>query len=293
MTLPEQMVAAVKAIPRVHSFTGTFVRMDGPLAVVNLNDTQIRVRCDGWNPPIQDQFVRLESVDGAVRVVGPAQTAPAEGVVQSVSGSVVTVLIGSLPYKLRFLDTGAGDPVSGNTVIIDWASGTVLGKAGEAPPIPDPPPAPGGGGAPFSDLVIQSVSSGRFDSRWWGNGDPWASNTNVGAWFYEGAFTALAGVAGFSRVEVFLPLQSQLGNASIGIHPHPSQPPGGPGIGSTHPLPLGGRNGWVALPNGWGEHLRDNPTHGIGVTAPGGGYTRWAGRPSNHLSGALRFAGTR
>lgn len=292
MTFPEQVIAAVKSLPRVNSFTGTFIRMDGLLAVVNLNETQIKVRCDGWNPPIQGQHVRLESIDGAVRVVGPAQTAQAEGVVQSVSGSVVTVLVGETAFKFRFLESPT-PPTSGDTVIIDWASGTVLGKAGVGPPTPEQPPAPGGGGTPFSDLVIQSVTSSRFDTRWWGNGDLWASNANVGAWFYANAFTALAGVTSFSRVEVFLPLQSQRGNASIGIHPHPATPAGGPGIGSLVSLPLGGRNGWVALPNEWGAHFRDNPSHGVGVTAPGGGYTQWVGRPTNHLSGALRFAGTR
>jgi len=292
VTLPDMMIAAVKALPRVQSFTGTFVRMDGLLAVVNLNDTQIRVRCDGWNPPIQGQYVRLESIDGAVRVVGPAQTAAAEGVVQSVAGSIITVLVAGTAYRLRFLDTGT-PPTSGNTVIIDWASGTVLGRAGAGPVPPTPPPDPGAGNESFTDLLIHASGSSRFDTRWWGNGDPWASNANRGAWFYGGAFTALAGVTSFSRVEVFLPLISETGNASIGLHAYPEQPGGSPVITFLTPLPLRGRNGWVRVPDSWGDYLRNNPTHGIGVTAPGGGYTQWAGRPNNILSGAVRFSGTR
>lgn len=291
MTLPDRIAAALQSIPVVGAFTGVFVRMDGDLAIVNLNATQIRVRCDGWNPPVMGQFVRLESVAGAVRVVGPAQTAQADGVVQSVAGSVVTVLVNGTPFKFRFLSSFT--PTSGDTVVIDWSSGTVLGKAGTGPPPPVPPPNPGTGGEAFTDLVILSTGSGRFDTRWWGNGDPWATNGNKGCWFFSGGFSALAGVTSFKTVEVFLPLLKQLGNASIGLHAYPNQPASAPSITSLTALPVNGRNGWVRLPDAWGAHLRDNPTHGIGVTAPGGGDNQWAGRPSNHLSGAVRFAGTR
>lgn len=291
-TFETDVARAIDGIPRVQTFTGVFQEMSGELALVNLNGTQIKVKADGWTPPVSGMPVRVQVTGGVPRVTGPAQPLSTDGVVKfTPTSSVVTVTVEGVDYQMRYLGS---DLMSGDTVIVDWASRTALGKPGtyEPPPPPAPPPPLKPQPQPFSNLLVQANGSGRYQNSWWGD-DPWASNNNNGIWVYGNAVReALAGATNIG-VEIYLPLLEQLGNASYALHPHGGIPGGPPTLLEVTGMPA--RSGWVRLPYGWGDWLRDN-VGGIGVTAPGGGYNRWRGRYGSNrddLSGALRFSGSR
>lgn len=275
---------------RTRSVTGVFVQMSGVLARVNVQGATVDVRCDGWYPPIPGMPVRVDVTNGQMRVVGPAQTLPprAEVVEDVDSGTKASITDGVSGWVLPVMAPYV--PIPGDVVVVNWVSGHVLGEEAAPPQQTNPgeiPPT----SAPFTDLLIQAYQSGKFDlsyNNWWGGSEVWASNNNRGAWFYGNALTALAG-AHIAKAEIYLPLISSVGSCAVGLHPHPTIPGGAPSIGSL--VALDPRSGWVALPAGWGDLLRDNPSWGVGVVAPSGGLTKWWGVPG--MSGALRFAGSR
>lgn len=297
MTTAEVVARRLAAVSRVSSVTGVFVAMVDGLARVNVQGATVDLRCDGWNPPIPGAPVRVETLNGIMRVVGPAQTLSPRGVVTASldAGVRAEVLVDGELYVLPVM--APYSPVVTDPVIINWQSGHVSGEEAAAPDVGDPGTTPSQG-VGFKDLLIQATASGRYDDdamNWWGGAEVWASNNNDGIWAYGGRHTALAG-ADISKVEIYLPLIEQAGSCSIGLHPHPSIPGGAPSIGFLLPLPLGGRGGWVQLDTSWGNYLRDNPNAGIGVLSPTGGFTRWRGVGQANTgpgSGALRFTGTR
>ena len=280
-------------VSRTRSVTGVFVEMVGSLARVNVQGSTVDVRCDGWNPPIPGMPVRVDVTNGSMRVTGPSQTLPARAeVLEDIeSGTRARITDGVSDWTLSVMAPYV--PIPGDVVVVNWFSGHVLGEEAAAPEVVVPPEQPQRPTS-FENLLIQPGGSGKFDlswSNWWGS-DVWASNNNVGAWFYLGRFSALAG-ADITRVEIFLPPPHRaVGAAFIGLHGHAGIPGGNPGITNLIPLPT--RSGWVQLPTGWGAHLRDNPGHGVGVTS-GAGDNRWpgVGQAGGGQSGWLRFAGTR
>lgn len=278
-------------VSKVSSGTGVFVGMVGLLAQVNYQGSTVTIRCDGWNPPIVGMPVRVESVDGVLRVAGPARTLPARGeVLESLAGDTkARVVAGGIEYVLPVMAPYI--PIPTDVVIINWGSeGHVLGEEASSPDVPDAPPTGGGGGGPFTNLLIYPTGSGKFDTawgNWWGGAEVWASNNNKGIWVYGGRFAALAG-AQIGTAEIYLPLITQAGSCSIGVHGYPGIPGGNPTITDT--VPLNPRGGWVPIP--WGNHLRDNPDAGIGVTS-GAGLNKWRGHGQDALSGVIRFSGTR
>lgn len=278
-------------IARVTTAVGVFVGMDGGLAKVNLQGATVRIRCDGFSPPAPNIPVRVDTVGGIMRVTGPAQALNPRGTVTAVGGgsTTVTVEVGGTSWDLPVL---AGySPMVGEVVVINWQSGHVLGEEASAPEPTTPEDKPEAPTA-FSNLLVYPTGSGKYDddwNNWWGGAEVWASNSNDGIWVYGGRFSTLNG-ADVAKTEMYLPRLEERGVAFIGLHGYSGIPSGAPTITDT--VALSPRNGWVTLPSSWGNHLRDNPNAGIGVTS-GAGFNRWAGAGQHSLSGALRFAGTR
>ncbi len=98
------------------------------------------------------------------------------------------------------------------------------------------------------------------------------------------------GSGSVTRIEIYLPLQQQVGSASVGVHPHAWMPPGAPTITSKTDLPLGRRSGWQSLPTSFGVYVSSG---GRGIAVADGGYNIWRGVDTDSLSGALRISGTR
>lgn len=297
MTSFEEVVARKFAdVSTVSSSVGVFLAMVGSLARVNTQGSTVDVRCDGWSPPIPGMPVRVETVNGVMRVVGPSQTLAARGeVLESLDGgSRARVLVGDADFVLPVMAPYA--PLVSDTVIINWMSGHVLGEEAAAP-VTGAPEEASGGNVPFPPILIQPAASGKYDTNWdnwWSPPEVWASDNNKGCWFYSGRFSALAG-ANITRVEFFLPPPIRaVGAAYIGLHAYASQPGGEPTITDLVALPASARSGWIEVPASWGNYLRDNPGAGFGVTS-GAGDNRWpgVGQAGGGQSGWVRFTGTR
>lgn len=296
MTYEETIARKLAAVPDVSSSVGVFVGSVGSLARVTTQGATIDIRCDGWSPPTPGMPVRVETVNGLMRVVGPSQALPARGtVVASVAGGTrATVDAGGSLYTLPVM--APYSPIPSDTVIINWITGHVLGEEAAAPEV-ETPGSVGSGGTAFSNLLIQPAASGKYDenwSNWWSPPEVWASDNNKGAWFYSGRFSALAG-ATLTKAEFCFPTPIRsVGAAYIGLHDYPSQPGGNPTINELTYLAPGQRSGWYTLPAGWADYLRDNPNSGIGVTS-GAGDNRWpgVGQAGGGQSGWVRFEGSR
>ena len=272
----------------MRSETAVFVGMSGQYAVVNIGESTVKLPCQGWYPPVVGMTVQVEWRAGRGIVAGPAAAIPAVGKITETSGTQATVTINDVPYTLYY--RAGYSPTVGDLVSVNWATGVIDGKI-TGQQAPTPPPSGGGGTSAFSGLVVRAADSGRYQTSWWGN-DPWASNNNDGIWVYGSRVRDALKGATVTSAAVYLPLIQQLGNCSIGVHPHPTIPAGAPAIGSLAALPIGGRGGWVPISVAYAVYLAAGG-RGIGVTAPGGGYNQWRGVAADGLSGALRFAGTR
>lgn len=289
MSVASRVARHLAQIPSVRAETCVFVRMEGAYAVVNVGSSTVTVPVVGWVPPATGMTVQLEWRGGSPVVTGPARALSPFGVITSAGTPQATVAVDGVEYMLYLRD--GYSPTLGDSVTVNWQTGIIEGKITGATTLEPPPESPPVS-APFSGLVVRATDSGRFQSSWWGKG-PWASSSNKGIWTYgERNRDALRGASNIT-VEIYLPLEQQVGLAQIGLHTYPSIPGGAPTITSLTDLPLGARAGWQRLPAGWGDWLRDN-NGGIGVLAPGGaGYTKWTGVDRDGLSGALRFSGVR
>lgn len=282
----------VANIPTVRSHTAQFVRMEGPLALINTGNTQIRIPCVGYYPPRTGMTVQVEWRDGKPAVIGPAVTRNPIGEITGTGSPKAEVTVDGVAYLLPY--ESWYEPVIADVVSVDWQREVIVGKLSTSPAAveePDPPSAPV---APF-DVTVRATGSGKYDdnyNNWWGGSEVWASNNNDGVWVYGNTIRDAVGPgAQFTRIDMFLPLISQTGSCSIGLHSHPSIPGGAPSIGSL--VTLNQRGGWVQLPTEWAAFLTAEPGRGVGVVAPSGGLTKWRGVAQDSLSGALRLQGNR
>lgn len=296
MSFADVVSRKLSTIDQVQSTVGVFVAMVDGLARVNVQGATVDIRCDGWNPPVPAMPVRIDTVNGIMRVVGPALTLPARAtVLESIDGDTRALVdVGGVEYKLPVMAPYV--PLPDDVVVLNWQSGHVLGEEAAAPSTADPGTIPSPS-EPFTNLLIQPTASGKYDTNWdnwWSPPEVWASNVNKGIWVYDGRFAALAG-AQIMKAEFCFPRPIKTaGVAYIGLHAYPSIPGGEPTISELTYLPPDRRSDWYELPAGWGDALRDNPHWGIGVTS-GAGDNRWpgVGQAGGSQSGWLRFTGTR
>lgn len=286
--IADQIARDLAAVDTVRTSGGTYVRMDGKLAVVNVGASVLRVPVIGWVPPIAGMPVRIQWTNGSPELVGTLRPLNPIGVIKATGTPKATVTVDGVDYML-FLRDGY-TPAVGHTVEINWQTQTIQGRV-TGVDTPTPPPENAPGTTPF-DVTILAAGSGRYQpgSGWWSN-DPWASNSNVGIWtFGDYVKQAVGAGATIEAVAIFLPLIQEAGSCSIGVHAHPALPGGAPTITSL--IPLSPRGGWVALPINFGTYLALGGT-GIGVVAPTGGNNQWRGTASNSQSGAIRIVGKR
>jgi len=294
MSNAEILARKISEQTSTRSETGQFVRMDGRFAVVNIGTSTVTIPCVGFYPPVAGMPVRVDWVNGSPAATGPVRPLNPLGVITAPGTPRSTVAVDGVEYSLYYRD--GYTPAVDDQVEINWTTGIIQGKITGSETPDTPGESGGGGGVPF-DVTIRANNSSRYQSGsgFWGN-DPWASSSNQGIWTFGNAILdAVGSGATVTEVYVFLPLISQVGLASVGVHDHPSLPGGAPYIlpSSLIALPLGGRNGWIALTPSVGQYLAAGG-RGVGVLAPGGGgYTRWRGTASDAMSGAVRIIGTR
>jgi hypothetical protein len=281
----ELILGKLATIPDVGSKLGKFVRMSGPLAVVNVGDSSITIPLSGFYPPIKGMSVQLELRNGQPIVTGPSQQLPPLGVMTSAGTPKATVLAGGVEYTLGMRD--GYTPVIGDDVEINWFSGLIQGKVKGIAVLITPAENPGTRSAPFENLLIQAADSGSFISRWWTN-DVYNGDSNTGAWFYDSRVADALRGATVTKIEIFLnPRRSSGSSPQVGTHTSGSK---GGNVAVSGQVPLEPRSGWVQVPTSWAAVLQAGG--GIGVTRSG--YTIWRGTDADRgLSGALRFSGTR
>jgi hypothetical protein len=279
------LLRRLATIPTVGSKLGVFLRMDGPLAVVNVGDSVIAIPVSGFFPPIAGMSVQIEARNGRLILTGPSAPLPNVGVVSAGGSPKCTVIAGGTEYLLGYVSGYV--PVVGDTVGIDWTKPWIQGKFSAvpvaAPPLENPAPAP----TKFENLVVMSADSGSFIERWW-TSDVYNGNSNTGAWFYGPRVADALRGATVTKIEIFLNPRQASGNApQVGTHTFGDKPGGNVAVSGQ--IGLEPRSGWVQLPLGWAGVLQAGG--GIGVTRSG--YTIWRGLASDAMSGALRFSGAR
>jgi hypothetical protein len=284
-TADELILKQLKAIPDVASKLGVFVRMNGPLAVVNVGKSIVSIPVSGFYSPIAGMSVQLERRNGSLIVTGPSKQLPALGVMTSSGTPKATVLAGGIEYTLGMRDTYT--PTIGDDVEINWFSGLIQGKVKGLTVVAAPIENPPAGSTPFSNLRIMAETSGSYISRWWTN-DVYNGDSNTGAWFYGARVADGLRGATIKKIEIFLnPRQVLYGPPQVGTHTSGSK--SGGNVTVSNQIALEPRSGWVEIPVSWAAVLQAGG--GIGVTPSG--YTIWRGTGSDALSGALRFSGTR
>ncbi|WP_290473942.1 hypothetical protein [Leifsonia sp. 71-9] len=275
----------LNALPDVDRRTAVFVKMMGSLAQVNTGPTTIMVPCVGFTPPVPGMTVQMERTAGQWKVTGPAVALPAVGTITATGSPTATVTIGGGAYTL-FYRSGY-TPTLGDSVEVNWATGVIQGRITGSNSGTDPGTNPGGGPTPLPGDPVLATNSGQYRSRWQSN-DVRASDSVSGAWFYSGRVAAALTGASVSKVEIYLPLRTQVGVCNIGTHGYADMPGGWTGIANS--TALNPRGGWVSLPLSFVSALAAGG--GIAVTS-GNGDNQWSGTQSDPLSGALRFQGTR
>lgn len=285
MSTTSLIVDRLARIPDVGHLVGEFVRMEGQYAVVNIGPNTVPIAVSGFYPPVAGMFVQIERRNGVMIVTGPAQQLNPMGTIKSVGSPKATVTVDGKDYLLGMRDGYA--PVAGDDVEINWATGIIQGKV-TATAAPAPPPVNPSVSTSFSGMVIQAIDSGNFWSGRWNKNDPWASTSNRGAWFYGSSLRDSLAGATIHSAEIYMPALALAGSVQMGLHGFSSK--GGAPGGSSFTT-LSGANGWVPLPGGFAEWLRDN-VGGV-VVDSSNGLNKWRGRGSDALSGAMRFSGIR
>lgn len=287
MSNAETVARLLAAHRPTRSEVAVFVRMSGRFAVINIGTSTIEAPCVGFYPPVAGMPVRVDWVGGSPAVTGPVTPLNPLGVISGTGTPKATVTVDGVEYMLFYRD--GYTPTVGDQVEINWVTGVIQGKV-TGSEAPESPGESGGGAVPFR-VTVRAANSGRFQSGsgWWGN-DPWASASNDGIWVYGNRVRDAVGSGSVTRIQIYLPLQQQVGPASVGVHPHAWMPPGAPAIGSLVDLPQGRRSGWQSLPVSFGTYVAAG---GRGIAVADGGYNIWRGTRADSLSGALRISGTR
>lgn len=277
-------------IPHVRRQPGTFLKQDGNLALVQVGDQQIRIPMVGYQPH-PGTPVWVDTQNGRTVCAGSSyQFSPYGTIIASPASGSVQVQpddgpVLELPYRSGLSLS------SGNRVEINPVTRVVQGLISRTPDAPET--GGGGGGSSFKNLLVQAADSGTSNG-----GAYWQNNVNSdsaagGAWFYGSRLrNALKGVDSFTRVEVYLPrIYSRFSNPTIRLHASAGKPSSGlPSFGSSQSA--GAANGWVRIPNSWGEYMRDNNA-GVGFGPVSGVMASWRGTAADRMSGAIRFTGTR
>lgn len=185
----------------------------------------------------------------------------------------------TLPYS-TVLDLAIGD-----RVVIDWDhydDGFVVAEPASeasAPIVPPPPPTPGG----ELEYSFYPVDSGSYGSSWFTT-RVYSSDSNIGAYFYNGIAASIPDNAEILRVSIYLNAeQVSGGDPTFGMHSLASKS-GAPTV--TDAVSIAPGTGWRDLPLSFGDALKTGAKLGIGTDT--GGYHIYA--PGNNVnSGTLNI----
>lgn len=278
----------------VRLLTGSFVGFDvaGGRMLVDFDQGRVPAHpVTAWRPE-PTSLVWVAVVDGVAYVVGPAVNPPADGTVVSTASGIATIStdIGNIEATYNSgVTLTAGQEVkllAGNGYhVIGVKSTSPAAKVAEEAP-----------GATVRGHTVEFGARGdsgsyRAGSGWW-QSQVWASDNNLGAWFYDNtiADTIPAHATGFT-VEIYLSVVQKYGSApNFALHSYATRPGGSPSLSSSTAVSFGG-SGWLTLPASFGDALKSGGgSRGIGLNH--GGYNKFASPAADPMSGRLRISYT-
>lgn len=278
---------------RVTVWLAKFVSRDGGTAQCDVSngDAVGRVAAQTMTEyrPAVGEAVWLLAIDGKFYLTGPVIMPPPLGTVVSAASDFVTVDTDIGQVQATY---NQGDTLSASQQVrLVWSDGPhVVGVLSTNPPPVDPPAPPAGSGPSLHVDTFAAIDAGSYLGGRWGQSQPWASNSALGAWFLGSKVRDTLRGAPVSRIEMWVDLASKFGDPpNIGLHPHDVVPAGAPTITDARPIPVTSGT-WLELPVDFGQALSNGSAAGIGLAH--GGFNKFASLAADAQSGALRITST-
>ena len=274
----------VAAKADVQRLIGTYVSTDGIRGVVDVGGGRIPADLAGYTPEV-NETVWVLFIDGTATILGPTLQKPGIGIVSAApSANLVPISTTAGPFTLPYaagLSLSAGQQVK----LGAWNEGGFVFAVMSTTPAAGNPGAGPGTGATDHVQTFTAIDAGSYNGSSWWTGQVYASDSNIGAWFYGTKIAdTIPDGAGIASVEIYLSANQISGSApNIGYHGSAGKPGGGLSISGAVAT---GRSGWVSLPTSFGDYLKANPG-GIGCLH--GGYNIFNSLAADGQSGALRI----
>lgn len=275
---------ALAGAAKAQRLPGVYVGTDGVRATVDVGGGRIPADLCGYQPVVGES-VWVLFVGATATVLGPSVLKPGRGKVKTTpTGNKVTLTTVAGDVTVPF---AAGLSLSVGQVVKlgGWNDGGFAYAVMSTSPPPTPaPPAPGAGGTDRT-VTFLATDSGSFQSSWW-TGQVYASDSNVGAWFYGSQIhDTIPDTAAILSCELYISVAQLLyAPPNIGIHGYDVKPAGTVAVNQS--APVGVSAGWNLIPTALADWLKANPG---GIGCAHGGYNIFNSVGQDAQSGALRI----
>lgn len=274
--------------PGVRALQGTFVSGSTTGCLVDVSGSRIPAILGTSFLPEVNEIVWLWNIGERFFIMGPAAIKPSQGVVTAVASGLAT-LTSSVGTTVVAPYTGT-TPTVGQTMKLLWHGGPFAMLMSTSPAGGTPPPPPGATPTTHTDYFY-AVDAGSYGSgRWWTN-QVWASDNNLGAWFYGSKINdTIPASAVVSSIQIYVSAQQISGSApNFALHPYYTNPGTSPSYASV--TAVGVTPGWVSLPAGFGSALKSGGGY-AGVGVDHGGYNIFNSLAADAQSGRLCIVST-
>lgn len=283
-----ELLRALGGRSRVRILQGTFVAATAAAVTVDIGSSRIPALLGTVFLPEVNEPVWVWNVDKQFFVMGPVAVKPDRGTVQSVSSGLATL---STAFGTVIAPYTGATPSAGQTMKLLWHGGPFAMLMSTSPAGGTPPPAGGGGTSAHVD-EFPALDAGSYGSgRWW-TPQVYASDQNLGAWFYGTKIQdTLPAAAAIQKVEVCVPGGTDISGSApnFAVHAYTAKPGGSPALSAV---------GAAAIAPGWcdlksvgvaiGNALRSGAgAYGIGLNH--GGFNVFPSLAQDGFSGRLRI----
>lgn len=280
--------AFAQAPPGVRVLQATFVSASTTGCLVDISGNRVPATLGtSWLPEV-NEVVWLWVIGDRFFIMGPAAIKPDQGVVQSVTSGLVT-LTTSLGTTVICPYAGT-TPSAGQSMKLLWHGGAFAMLMSTSPAGNTPPPAPAPSATTHAD-EFPAIDAGSYGSgRWW-TPQVYASDSNLGAWFYGSKISdTIPAAASIQKVELYVSPQQISGSApNFAVHPYQTNPGVSPALSTVGAVGVG--PGWVDLGSvgvAIGNALKaGGGSFGVGLNH--GGYNIFSSLAQDGYSGRLRI----
>jgi hypothetical protein len=285
------LAALADAPPGARILQATFVSATSTGCLVDISGNRVPATMGtAWLPEV-NEVVWLWVIGDRFFIMGPASIKPDQGVVDSVAGGLVT-LTSSLGTTVVAPYTGS-TPSAGQSMKLLWHGGPFAMLMSTSPAGGTAPPPPTTGATSHAD-EFPAIDAGSYGSgRWW-TSQVYASDSNLGAWFYGSKISdTIPSGATIQKVEIYVSPQQISGSApNFATHGYQTKPGGAPSLSTVGAVGIG--PGWVDLGSvgvSIGNALKaGGGSSGVGVNH--GGYNIFHSLAQDGYSGRLRITST-